>query len=76
MDDPSAKQRIRALEGRIVDLEVRLSFQQQTIEDLDSVVREFASRVEHLEAELHDLRGLTTGAPTIAEPSDDDFSPL
>lgn len=76
MDDPSGNQRIRALEGRIVDLEVRLAFQQQTIEDLDSVVREFASRVERLERELRDLRGHSTGAQPIAEPSDDDFSPL
>jgi len=76
MDDPSANQRIRALEGRVVDLEVRLSFQQQTIEDLDSVIREFASRVERLEGELRELRGLSTGAQPIAEPSDDDFSPL
>ncbi len=76
MDDPSGNQRIRALEGRIVDLEVRLSFQQQTIEDLDSVVREFASRVERLEGELRDLRSHSTGVQAIAEPSDDDFSPL
>jgi len=76
MDEPSANQRIRALEERVVDLEVRLSFQQQTIEDLDSVIREFASRVERLQGELHELRSHSTGALPIAEPSNDDFSPL
>ncbi|MCA9662736.1 MAG: SlyX family protein [Myxococcales bacterium] len=54
--DPRAEDRIRALEERLVDLEVRFAFQQQTLDDLDAVVREFAVRVEHLEAALAELR--------------------
>ncbi|MCA9635745.1 MAG: SlyX family protein [Myxococcales bacterium] len=75
-DDPSAD-RVRALEERLVDLEVRFAFQQQTLEDLDVVVREFAGRVEALERDLAELRALApAAAPPLGEPSSDDFSAL
>ena len=45
------------LERRIVDLEVRAAFQAQTMELLDGVVREFATRVEALERALVEVRG-------------------
>ncbi len=45
-----------ALEKRLTELEVRVSFQQQTIEDLDEVVREFTLEVDRLKAQLRDLR--------------------
>lgn len=44
------------LEKRLTELEVRVSFQQQTIEDLDDVVREFTLEVDRLKAQLADLR--------------------
>ena len=40
------------LEARVVDLEVKLAFQDRTIEELDTVVREFT---EKMEAMSHDL---------------------
>ena len=72
-DEDNAAQRRDALEARIVDLEVRLSFQQQTIDDLDLVLREFAARVERLEGELRELRSVDPGAPAPAGPASDDF---
>ncbi|MEZ4384931.1 MAG: SlyX family protein [Nannocystaceae bacterium] len=66
MADPRAEDRIRALEERLVDLEVRFAFQQQTLDDLDSVVREFAVRVERLEGALAELRA----APAHGEGGD------
>lgn len=50
--DPSPSE----LERRVVDLEVRAAFQAETIEALDGVVREFATRVEVLERTLAELR--------------------
>jgi len=72
-DETSATQRTQALEARLVDLEVRLSFQQQTIEELDLVLREFTDRVQRLEAELREFRSLSADASALAEPSRDDF---
>lgn len=51
------------LERRVIDLEVRVAFQAQTIEALDGVVREFAARVEALERRLTEL---TAGDPSEA----------
>ena len=45
-----------ALQKRLTELEVRVSFQQQTIEDLDDVVREFTLEVDRLKAQIADLR--------------------
>lgn len=44
------------LKNRLTELEVRVSFQQQTIEDLDDVVREFTLEVDRLKAQVADLR--------------------
>lgn len=44
------------MEKRLTELEVRVSFQQQTIEDLDDVIREFTNEVERLKAQIADLR--------------------
>lgn len=57
--------RIAELERRIVDLEVKSSFQERTLDDLDLVLRGFTARVEVLERELSHLRG----APSTASPS-------
>lgn len=44
------------LEARIIELEVRAAYQDQTIAALDEVVRTFADRVEELSAEINRLR--------------------
>jgi len=44
------------LEHRITELEVRIAYQDKTIEDLDGVVRAFTSRVETLERLVKELR--------------------
>lgn len=44
------------LDGRLRELEIRNEFQARTVDDLDSVVREFAERVARLERDLKDLR--------------------
>ncbi len=66
---------VRALEARVTDLEVRSAYQDQTIEALDAVVREFARRVEALEKELEELRRGAAPAP-IDPPREDDYSLL
>lgn len=66
---------IAALEARVVDLEVRLTFQQQTLDELDGVVREFAERTRSLERDLIELRRLAGPAP-LTEPGSDDYSAL
>ena len=58
MPDPDAAPTSSAtLEQRIVELEVKVSFHERTIEDLDAVLRSFAARVEALERELARVRG-------------------
>ena len=44
------------LEARVVDLEVKLAFQDRTIEELDTVVREFTEKMEALSHELELVR--------------------
>lgn len=72
---PPEPSRIADLEARVVDLEVRVTFQQQTIDELDAVVRDFAERTRVLERELAELRRLAGPAP-LTEPGADDFSAL
>lgn len=43
-------------EHRITELEIRIAYQDKTIEDLDGVVRAFTARVETLERLVKDLR--------------------
>ena len=44
------------LEARVVDLEVKLAFQDRTIEELDTVVREFTEKMEAMSHELELVR--------------------
>lgn len=54
------------MEDRIVDLEVRLAYQDKIIADLDEVVRVFADRVVKLERELEVVKEtLKTGVPEV-----------
>lgn len=43
------------MEDRITELESRVAFQDQTIHNLDEVVRLFSSRVEQLEKRVSEL---------------------
>jgi len=54
------------MEDRIVELEVRLAYQDKTIADLDEVVRTFSDRVVRLEREVEVLKAtLEAGAPEV-----------
>lgn len=44
------------LEDKIIDLEIRIAYQDKLIESLDDVVREFSQRVERLERQVVALR--------------------
>lgn len=45
-----------ALLARITELEVKVAFQDRTIEDLDGVVREFTEKIEELTRQLESVR--------------------
>ena len=48
-------------EERITELEVRASFQERTVADLDQVVREFTVRIEAMEREVKTLKQALLG---------------
>jgi SlyX protein len=56
------------MEERIVELEVRVAYQDKLLADLDEVVRSFAARVEALERKVKELE--ETSAPQ-AGPADE-----
>ncbi|MFZ6185930.1 SlyX family protein [Nannocystis pusilla] len=65
---PATDADIARLEQRITELEVKLAFQERTIDDLDAVLRRFTTRVESLERELSRVRGdLADGPPSTAD---------
>ncbi len=54
------------MEERIMELESRVAFQDETIRNLDEVVRLFSSRVERLERRLSELAdGLRSGREDV-----------
>jgi len=52
-----------SVDQQILDLEVRVAYQDKTIEQLDEVVRELAVRVERLEHQLGVLLINADGTP-------------
>lgn len=60
---------------RLSELEIRSEFQARTMEDLDTVVREFAERVARLERELKDLRAQLESLSGDEVEGDDDDEP-
>lgn len=54
-----------ALAESLMDLEVRVAYQDRTIAALDEVVRTLFARVEKLEKEVVELRAGATAAPAI-----------
>ena len=59
------------MEERIIELEIRAGFQQDTIDQLNQVVLEFSTRVELLENKLEEYRTLVTEQQTAIGPADD-----
>ena len=55
------------LSERVVDIEVRLAYQDRTITALDEVVRELARRLERAERELAKLREAPVSTATPNE---------
>ena len=53
-----------SVDKQILDLEVRVAYQDKTIEQLDEVVRELAVRVERLEHQLSILLINADGSPS------------
>ena len=54
-------------DDRVIDLEVKLAYQERLIHDLDALVREFAARLAKVEGDLDQLkRG--TAQPVVSEP--------
>ena len=54
-------------DDRVIDLEVKLAYQERLIHDLDALVREFAARLAKVEGELDQVkRG--TAQPVVSEP--------
>jgi SlyX protein len=59
-----------ANEERIVELEVRVAYQDKIIADLDEVIRSFTVRVERLERELREVRDLASQGSPDADGND------
>ena len=66
--DPGTQDPVQA---RLTELEVRISYQNQLLSDLDAVLREFAGRVESLERELEQLREAMSADPGETGPHND-----
>ena len=58
-----------SVDKQILDLEVRVAYQDKTIEQLDEVVRELALRIERLEDRIVELCASATAFPS--GPADD-----
>lgn len=52
-----------SVEARVQELEVRSTFAERDLTELNAVVTAFTQRVERLEAELRQLRDLVSGTP-------------
>ncbi len=72
----SYDEKIAALGRRIVELEIKASFQDRTLEDLDAVLRQFTERVAALERELSQLRGAPGEVPGAAPTADEVLAAL
>ena len=53
---------------QLVDLEVKLAYQDRLIRELDQLVRTFATRLEVVERELRELKQIAPPAPLHEKP--------
>ncbi len=58
------------MDVRLTDLEVRYTYLERTVRDLDEVVIELRSQVDRLKRELLDLRGTVAGDPEGNPPNE------
>ena len=58
-----------SVDKRIVDLEIRVTYQEKLIAELDEVISEFSARVERLESMMKDLKESANTHPS--GPADD-----
>ncbi len=63
------------LEARIVELEVRVSFQAKTIAELDDVLREFTRRIQQLEGVIEGIGDTVNGMLTSQEEEEEEPPP-
>jgi SlyX protein len=59
------------MEDRIIELEVRLAYQDKLLSDLDEVVQALAKRLEAQERELQQLKEALAEAPNPIGPVDE-----
>lgn len=59
------------MEDRIIELEVRVAYQDKIIADLDEVLRAFTSKVEALQRELVELKQKIEDDQPELGPADD-----
>ena len=55
----------------LVDVEVKLAFQERLIRDLDALVRAFATRLELVERELAEIKQAQQGAGGSSGPANE-----
>lgn len=58
------------MEDRIIELEVRVAYQDKIIADLDEVLRTFTSKVEALQRELVELKQKLEDPPELGHADD------
>jgi SlyX protein len=70
-DDPRRRAAMLAspspMEDRIVELEIKIAFQDKTLRELDEVVTAYAARLDALTRELEALRQGVDGSAEAAE---------
>ncbi|MCB9766246.1 MAG: SlyX family protein [Alphaproteobacteria bacterium] len=69
------EERIAVLERRLEEVEVRYSFQEQALHDLDGVVRELADALERARHELRQVREELRKNPEDANIPEDEVPP-
>jgi len=66
---------VEELERRVEDLEIRLTFQDDLIRQLDEVVRAQSARIDQLMHELHALREQVNQDPGEEAPMEEQVPP-
>ena len=69
MADPSSTE--DELQARIVELEVKVAYQDKALRDLDEIVVAYAARVDELARQLTELRQRTDDSASAGEITDE-----